>query len=164
MPLVLALGTHTPFYSLPDDMIWLASPEMLAFWFVINFVELGTFSIPILGTGLDAMAFGVAPLSSTFIVVGIMPEIDFITALIVAGAPSLGVQLTTSGVRAISGPLAPIVSFFESIIAFIAGVLALVLPILTIALMIWLVVWGIKRAKQFVQKRQQNSHLTKIAN
>lgn len=152
-PLVLALGSYTPFFTLPENMIWLASPEMLGLWFLINFVEFGAFSVPVLGSGFDVAALGIAPLSSAFFVTGVT-EMDFMTAMLFAGAPSAGVQLATSGVRAISGPFAPVVSLFESVTAFIAGILAIILPILSIALMVWLVVWGVKQAKQFVQKRR----------
>lgn len=153
-PLVMSLGANTPFFDLPQTMQWLSSPEMIGIWFLLNFVEFGAFSIPIAATGFDVAALGIAPLSSAFLVNWAVPEVDFMTALVFAGAPSLGVQLVTSGVRAVSGPFAPIVSAFESVTAFIAGLLAVVLPILTLVFMVWLVVWGVKRAKRFVAAKR----------
>ncbi len=153
-PLVMSLGANTPFFTMPESMHWLSSPEMIGIWFLLNFVEFGAFSIPIAATGFDAAALGVAPLSSAFLVNWVVPEVDLMTALVFAGVPSLGVQLVTSGVRAVSGPFAPIVSAFESISAFIAGILAVILPILTLIFMVWLVLWGVKRAKRFVAAKR----------
>lgn len=158
-PLVLALGSYTPFFDLPEGMVWLASPELLGLWFLINFVEFGAFSVPIVGSGLDVAALGVAPLSSAWMVSGVT-EMDFMTALLFAGTPSVGVQLTTSGVRAISGPFAFVVSIFESVTAFIAGILAVILPILSLAFIGWLVFWGVKRAKRFVQEKRTHKEAT----
>lgn len=155
VPLAAGLGAHTPFFALPEEMIWMASPDMLGIWFLLNFVEFGAFSIPGVASLLDLATLGLAPLGSAYMVTLLSPDLGMGTALAMTAAPSAGVQLATSGVRAVSGPFAGVVSAFETLVGAIAAILAVLLPILALAFVAWLVFWGVKRAKRFVKARRE---------
>ncbi|MEM6427868.1 MAG: DUF4126 domain-containing protein [Deinococcota bacterium] len=153
-PLALALGAQTPFYSLPESAAWLSSGEALSVLLLLNLLELGVFSVPVLGSGLDVVALGGAPLSSALMAALASPDLNLGTTLFVAGVPALSIQVVTSGARAVSGPFAPVVSLFETISAFVMGLLAVVVPLLAIALAVWLAISGVKRAKRYLRNRR----------
>ncbi len=154
-PLALALGGQTPFYTLPASAAWLDSGEALMVLMILNLLELGAFSVPVLGSGLDVVALGGAPLSSALVAAFAAPELNVGTTLFVAGIPALGIQVVTSGARAVSGPFAPVVSLFETISSFIMGVLAVIFPVLALGLAAWLAVFGVKRAKRYLRARRE---------
>ncbi|MEM7735421.1 MAG: DUF4126 domain-containing protein [Deinococcota bacterium] len=157
-PMALALGAQTPFYTLPESAAWLGSGEALSVLLLLNLLELGAFSVPILGSGLDVVALGGAPLSSALVAAFAAPELNVGTTLFIAGVPAVGIQVVTSGARAVSGPFAPIVSLFETISSFILGILAVILPILALGLAVWLAISGVKRAKRYLRTRRERAN------
>ncbi len=166
-PLALSMAAHGGMLQLSSDWQWLATQNAVTTLSIAATVEVLAYFIPWLSNFLDSIEIGVAPIAGMFMTASTLsmagdfdPTFLWIVTVIAGGATAETVELATSITRltasvTTAGMGGPIVGFVEAISSIIISILAISLPILSTLLVIFLLIYGIRRILKFIAKRKR---------
>lgn len=170
VPLTLmSLMANMGWFTLPQDLLWAASPLALIMLVSATILEIGAYYIPWLDNALDTIATPLAVVAGALVTFGFAPQMSPLAqwslALIAGGGLAGLTQGATVATRAISsvstGGLGnPVVSTIEAMAAVGLSLLALLFPLLAVGFVLALGVWGSLKIRRYRQHgRKQPSPL-----
>ncbi len=166
-PLALSIAAHGGMLQLSSEWEWLASESAITILSIAATVEVFAYFIPWVSNFLDSIEIAIAPIAGMFMTASTLsmagdfdPTLLWILTVIVGGATAETVELGTSITRlgasvTTAGMGSPIVGFVEAISSIVISILAIALPILSTLLVIFLLIYGIRRILKFIVKRKR---------
>ncbi|MGB6295243.1 MAG: DUF4126 domain-containing protein [Rivularia sp. (in: cyanobacteria)] len=173
-PLALSIAAHGGMLTLSSDWQWLASQNAITALSIAATVEVLAYFIPWVSNFLDSIEIGIAPIAGMFMTASSLsmagdfdPTLLWILTVIAGGVTAETVELGTSITRlsasvTTAGMGGPIVGFVEAISSIIISILAISLPILSTLLVIFLIIYGIRRIFKFIAKRKRRRKMKDV--
>ena len=174
-PLALSMAAHGGMLQLSSEWEWLGSESAITTLSIAATVEVFAYFIPWVSNFLDSIEILLAPIAGMFMTASTLsmagdfdPTLLWILTIIAGGATAETVELTTSVTRlatsvSTAGMGSPIVGLVEAISSAIISILAISLPILSTLLVIFLLIYGIRRILKFIAKRKRRRKINNIA-
>ena len=173
-PLALSMAAHGGMLQLSSEWQWLATQNAITILSIAATIEVFAYFIPWVSNFLDSIEIAVAPIAGMFMTASTLsmagdfdPTLWWILTVIVGGATAETVELTTSVTRlaasvSTAGMGGPIVGFVEAISSIVISILAITLPILSTLLVIFLIIYGIRRILKFIAKRKRRRKMNNV--
>jgi len=166
-PLALSIAYHSGVVQLSSNWEWLGTQNAINTLSIAATVEVFAYFLPWVSNLLDSIEIGLAPIAGMFITASSLsiagdfdPTFLWIITVIAGGATAETIELGTSFTRlmtsgATAGFGGPIVGFVEAVSAIVMSILAITAPIWTILLVLFLLIYGIRRIFKFVSRRKR---------
>ena len=166
-PLALSIAYHSGVVQLSSNWEWLGTQNAITTLSIAATIEVFAYFLPWVSNLLDSIEIGLAPIAGMFITASSLsiagdfdPTFLWIITVIAGGATAETIELGTSFTRLVtSGTTAglggPIVGFVEAVSSIVMSILAIAAPIWTILLVLFLLIYGIRRIFKFVSKRKR---------
>ena len=173
-PLALSIAAHGGMLQLSSEWEWLGSESAITTLSIAATVEVFAYFIPWVSNFLDSIEILLAPIAGMFMTASTLsmagdfdPTLLWILTVIVGGATAETVELTTSVTRlatsvSTAGMGSPIIGLVEAISSAIISILAISLPILSTLLVIFLLIYGIRRILKFIAKRKRRRKMKDV--
>ncbi|MBV6624578.1 MAG: DUF4126 domain-containing protein [Rivularia sp. (in: Bacteria)] len=173
-PLALSMAAHGGVLQLSSDWQWLGTQNAITTLSIAATVEVFAYFIPWVSNFLDSIEIALAPIAGMFITASTLsmagdfdPTFLWILTVIAGGATAETVELTTSVTRltasvTTAGMGAPIVGLVEAISSIVISILAISLPVLSTLLVIFLIIYGIRRIIKFIAKRKRRRKIKDV--
>ena len=173
-PLALSIAAHGGMLQLSSEWEWLGSESAITTLSIAATVEVFAYFLPWVSNFLDSIEILLAPIAGMFMTASTLsmagdfdPTLLWILTVIVGGATAETVELTTSVTRlatsvSTAGMGSPIVGLVEAISSAIISILAISLPILSTLLVIFLLIYGIRRILKFIAKRKRRRKMRDV--
>ena len=173
-PLALSMAAHGGMLQLSSEWEWLATQNAITILSIAATIEVFAYFIPWVSNFLDSIEIGIAPIAGMFMTASTLsmagdfdPTLWWILTVIAGGVTAETVELGTSITRlgasvTTAGMGGPIVGFVEAISSIIISILAITLPILSTLLVIFLIIYGIRRILKFIAKRKRRRKMRDV--
>ncbi|MEL6322525.1 MAG: DUF4126 domain-containing protein, partial [Cyanobacteria bacterium J06626_14] len=158
-----SIASLTGHLSLAPDMEWMGTPPALAAFAIATLLEILVYFIPWLDDVMGALSVPVAVVAGTVItasfVTDMSPFLRWTLAAIAGGTVAGSVDVLTTGLRFVStattGGLANgLVSVGELLSSTILALLSILSPVISMALIVFLLVWSIRRTQRMLTSRR----------
>lgn len=173
-PLALSMAAQSGMLQLSSEWQWLESQNAITILSIAATIEVFAYFIPWVSNFLDSIEIAVAPIAGMFMTASSLsmagdfdPTLWWILTVVAGGAAAETVELGTSITRlgasvTTAGMGGPIVGFVEAISSIIISILAISLPILSTLLVIFLIIYGIRRILKFIAKRNRRRKMKDV--
>jgi hypothetical protein len=160
--LVMSLASLSGHLSLAPDMAWIGTSPALTAFAIATLLEILVYFIPWVDDVMGALSVPVAVIAGTVItasfVTDMSPFLRWALALMAGGTVAGSVDVLTTGLRfastAATGGLGNwLVSIGELLSSTILALLSIASPLISIALVVFLVVWCLRKAQRTANKR-----------
>lgn len=173
-PLALSIAAHGGMLTLSSEWEWLGSESAITTLSIAATVEVFAYFIPWVSNFLDSIEILLAPIAGMIMTASTLsmagdfdPTLLWILTIITGGATAETVELTTSVTRltasvSTAGMGGPIIGLVEAISSAIISILAISLPILSTLLVIFLLIYSVRRILKFIAKRKRRRKMNNI--
>lgn len=173
-PLAFSIAAHAGLVQPSPDWQWLGTYPAIITLSIAAIVEVLAYFIPWVSNLLDSIEIALAPTAGTLVtasslsMVGeIDPALMWTLSVLGGGGAAETVEIATSLTRlAASGATAgmggPVVSLMEMISSIIISILAITVPVLATFLVIFLLVYGVRRILKFLSRRKRRREMKDI--
>ncbi len=173
-PLAFSIAAHAGVIQPSSDWQWLATYPAIVTLGIAATVEVLAYFIPWVSNLLDSIEVALAPIAGTLITASSLsmagevdPALLWTLSVLAGGGTAETVEVATSLTRlAASGATAgmggPIVSLMEMISSIIVSILAITVPIVATILVLFLLVYGVRRILKFLARRKRKREMEDI--
>ncbi|MGB7375556.1 MAG: DUF4126 domain-containing protein [Rivularia sp. (in: cyanobacteria)] len=173
-PLALSIAAHGGMLQLSSEWEWLGSESAITTLSIAATVEVFAYFLPWVSNFLDSIEILLAPIAGMIMTASTLsmagdfdPTLLWILTIITGGATAETVELTTSVTRlatsvSTAGMGGPIIGLVEAISSAIISILAISLPILSTLLVIFLLIYCVRRILKFIAKRKRRRKMNNV--
>lgn len=173
-PLAFSIAAHAGVVQPSTEWQWLGTYPAIVTLGIAATVELLAYFIPWVSNLLDSIEIVLAPVAGMFITASSLsmagevdPVLVWTLSVLAGGGAAETVEVATSLTRlvasgATAGMGGPVVSIMEAISSVIMSILAITLPILATLLVVFLMIFGVRRILKFLSQRKRRREMKDV--